>query len=552
VAKISSLPQAGDFDGTEDFPVVQGGATKRGKSGQLASSYRFNATETYYVDDKLVTFGEFDDDLTVFRAAFIDGTEVDYSRRFTAGGWEQASDDIWYFDDKQLLACTLAADDTLIDGCAIDGAVFDLALPGAALRSDQCWYADDKQLLACTLGVDDTLLAGTFIDASIYGAAASTGAPSTPLPPILILADSLSANTGVSISYGQALATATGRTVYNLAIGGQTSRQQVITAGFKAVPATVANNQIVAGSNVITQLGEYAITGMSGSGYRVDNYQWMSTPADLATRTSKVQWGSLKGTVTRTATSATAESYTFVPDAGQQLPMTCPPGTPLVVLPANSYDECTVIFRTGRNDYGLPAVVLDSLQCVIDHTKHGRLIASSITNGAYTAERWSSSAPGSGWSTIFGLEQSIAAKLPGRFQPLRRKIIDMALSALAITPTAQDLFDQASDTVPWSLHLTESTGTLASAIGATDTAFTVTIATGGLSAGTVMKIEDEFVLIKAFSGANVTDCTRAYSGSATAHAAGTATKTIDKIHRSQACYGFEAQQDAAFLLEKGY
>lgn len=408
-----------------------------------------------------------------------------------------------------------------------------------------------RSLALATIDNSGKIVAAQSVDGDRYPSVSSTSSAK----PIFILADSLGTTTGGQTAVYTALSAATGREVLlpGQIVGGMSSRQQVIWAGFKPVTVRFAGNQIINGANTITHLGGVAITGVASAapGY----YQWLST-ADNITRTCKAIAGSIVGTVQRVATGgppSTSEAWTFTPDVGQTLPVTIPEDTILQVIPPVDLSDATVIFMSGRNDYTYAGVTLDSLECTMRACPHGRVVACTVTNGMYDPnELWTSGSPGAGWSTLAALNQAIAERAPRYFLDIRRRLIDKALATIGIAETALDSYHRAHDTVPWSLHYVFGTATLASAIDATQTSFALTGITGSFDSASPLRIGNEFIRVTGYSAGTVTNCVRGYAGStAAAHVAGAGVETRDRIHRSSASNVFQAGEIAAFLAAKG-
>ncbi|RWP64928.1 hypothetical protein [Mesorhizobium sp.] len=244
------------------------------------------------------------------------------------------------------------------------------------------------------------------------------------------------------------------RTVYNRGIGGQRANQIAMRQGGKGFTATASGNQIVSGANTITHFNGVAITGSAGIAATVVNNQPLSTAADNTTRTMSVVWCGITGTVERTASgapSATTEAYSFTPDGGQTLPVTCPPDSPMIVQ-TQADAARSFIWWSGRNSRDLNNwSVVDDVKLMLARQSvakpRGAIL--SIINGEYATEY----AGGSDYIKLTAANAELAAAFPDNYVDVRRYLIDRGLAALSITPTAQDLIDIGNDIVPDSLRI---------------------------------------------------------------------------------------------------
>lgn len=268
------------------------------------------------------------------------------------------------------------------------------------------------------------------------------------LNPIMLAGDSLTA----AAAYMPALVLLSGRDVARTAIGGQTSRHIVGRMSAVAYRLTVDGNQLAAGSNNITAINGNVLSGMQG--LAATNVQFLSTGSGNGVTTATGRLGSITGTLTRTATGgppSTAETYTFVPDASMAayLPCKVPAGTPFQV--DYPYDSYTHVLWLGRNNSGDPAQVLSDVDAAVRRIGHNRIVIMPPPNGDYAGER-SSAADARAYQNFRTIENALAEKYPRYFLNIRRSLIDRGLTALGITPTAQDLIDIADDTIPQSLR----------------------------------------------------------------------------------------------------
>ncbi len=288
------------------------------------------------------------------------------------------------------------------------------------------------------------MLAGAAYPPMVPAIVAPTPTPTATLADIVCVGDSLTA-----AGYGNVLAQLTGRNVATFAIGGQTSRHIAGRMSAVAYRLTLENNRIVDGTNVVTAINGQAFVGMASA--PASNMQFLATGSGNTIYSCKGWLGSIYGTATRVPTGgppSTGESMTFVPDAGQALPASCPAGTPFIVDYA--YDARTHVIWPGRNNYFDTAQVLSDVRAMVRRIGHSRIVLMPPPNGNYTGER-ASSATVAGYNAIRAVENAMAEEWPRYFLNIRRLLIDKSLTALGITPTAQDLTNIADDTMPASI-----------------------------------------------------------------------------------------------------
>ncbi|MET3514357.1 hypothetical protein ABIC63_002129 [Pseudacidovorax sp. 1753] len=247
-----------------------------------------------------------------------------------------------------------------------------------------------------------------------------------------------------------ALATALGIPGFNRGIGGQTSNQIAQRQSGNVVTATLSGNQIVAGANTVTEFNGAAVAGMSTNGARD---QPLSTASDNTTRSMSVSLCGVTGTLTRTANAApsTVEGYTFTPDAGQALPVTCPTQSPMLVL-SNVFADTrriNILWPGRNNDWTSPTQImsdLDAMTKVLIEAGNRRFVVMTVINGNYAAEY----AGASRYVQLMAINRAIMRRYPNNVVDVRSYLINRALAYLGITPTAQDLIDIGNDTVPTS------------------------------------------------------------------------------------------------------
>lgn len=256
---------------------------------------------------------------------------------------------------------------------------------------------------------------------------------------------------GGGTTYLTALSAAlSNRQTVNRGIGGQRSNQIAQRQGGNVPDVTVAGNRIVAGANTITHFNGTPVTP-TGTNPAVD--QLLST-LDQTTRTIKATLAGVVGTVTRTASGGnppTSETYTFTPDAGQIVPVTCPARTPLIVN-VQGDDGCIQILWAGRNNSGFPTAQIqadvEAMVSRIQQFPRRRFLVLAVCNGNIASEY----AGEVNYANIIETNRNLQKRFPANFVDVRRWLIDKGLAAAGITPTAQDLIDIGRDIVPSSLR----------------------------------------------------------------------------------------------------
>ncbi|MER8403551.1 SGNH/GDSL hydrolase family protein [Mesorhizobium sp. M1307] len=265
--------------------------------------------------------------------------------------------------------------------------------------------------------------------------------------------DSLTQN-----GFASALSThLTGRTVANRGYGSQTSAQIAMRQGGLGTTVRMSGNQIVSGANTITHLNGVAITDSTSGNVT----QLLSRRDTNATVTIKAEIAGVIGTVTRNGAGgppSTSETYTFTPDGGQTVPVTCPPDTALVVQ-SQADAALTQVIWVGRNDRGINNwSVVANVRLMVARLRAAakRFVILGIHNGTNYPDEW---VGGIYYADLNKANAELAAAFPDNFFDVRRYLIDKGLTDAAITPTATDLTNIANDVVPSSLladglHLT--------------------------------------------------------------------------------------------------
>lgn len=244
------------------------------------------------------------------------------------------------------------------------------------------------------------------------------------------------------------------RIVLNRSVPGQRANQIAMRQGGGAVRVTLSGNEITTGPNTVTHFNGVAVTGSAGISDSTVNNQPLSTASDNSTRQLAVTIADVTGTLERAASgapAATNEAYTFTPDGGQTLPVTCDPQSYMIVRPGLELTY-SFVYWGGRNNRDLNNwSVVSDVQAMIDRfpVAQPRGAILGIINGDYVTEY----AGGADYINLTAANAELAAAFPDYFIDVRRYLIDNGLAALAITPTAQDLIDIANDIVPSSLRV---------------------------------------------------------------------------------------------------
>ena len=267
---------------------------------------------------------------------------------------------------------------------------------------------------------------------------------------VAVLGDSLTAPGANTTAW----ANATGLPVVNRGIGGQQSRQISARLSGYVVGLTLADDQIVSGANVITAMDGNPIVPTTGAWAS----QILSTGSDGATRTIRGRLGSVVGVMTRSTTtveSVRVENYTFTPDAGQALPVNCPPASAFTIEHAVVDDDhrSIAIIHVGRNDdWTDPAPIIANIASIVERLRergNDRFVIMTPPNGNYPNERKGQTR----YLQLLALEQAIQRRWPQNTFNTRRWLIDRAMAALGIAPTTEDQQDITDDTVPQSLRV---------------------------------------------------------------------------------------------------
>lgn len=409
----------------------------------------------FYYLRKQVVVATVDNALVPANITYLDRSRVDFTtpegatfvNRLTLNEWDFDDTGRYYLAYKQIDYAVTGQDLKPAEARWVDGAVYQIPTPiteWQTITTEGRVYAGYAEISFAVIDASKKIGTAVKLDGSVYDPTKATPVVAPPTA-VLCLGDSITAG-----PYPEALAALSGRTVTKLAIGGQTSRHIVGRASSTGYRLTLANNQIVSGANSVTAINGAALVGMSGISSA--NVQFLSTASGNQTYTATGWLGSVHGTLTRTASGgppSTSETYTFTPDSGYTLPISLPSQTPFVVDQA--LDSRVIIAWLGRNNYTDTTQLFADVESVFRRFGEQRLVLMSVLNGDYPNERASATSP-TGYNAIRLIENTLGEKYPRHFLNIRRKMIDLGLGMLGITPTSQDLTDIADDTVPQSLR----------------------------------------------------------------------------------------------------
>ncbi len=387
------------------------------------ASISTDTSQRWYLTRKQALSGQCDTDRTAQLAVFLDGSKQDFTS-----------------------AATLSAGVVTMN---------QLNVAGGSISAPDRLYLFRREVAVGIADSDLNAQFATFVDGS-NSESVRQGSDAATTGGIICWGDSLTQGTGPVTPYPAYLAAATGRDVLNLGIGGQQGYQIAARMGAIGVPMTVSGNTLSAGANSVTAINGTAPRSVLPfpSEFFYTNLQLLSTQ-DANARSIRGTLGSVRGTLNRTATlvggsytDASTETYTFTPDDGETLPAKVPAGS--VFVADYEQDDRTHVFWLFRNNYTDPNY-LDILDACIRRIGHGRYVIMPVINGDNAGERNSSVDP-TNYNTIRAIEDALTNRYAGRVLNIRRLLIDKGLTALSITPTAQDTTDIADDTVPDSLR----------------------------------------------------------------------------------------------------
>lgn len=254
-------------------------------------------------------------------------------------------------------------------------------------------------------------------------------------PDIVQWGDSLTAQMGSAV-----LAAATGRTVRNAGVGGESSTG--IAARQGAAPYTLlpVGGQIPASGGVAVQIvGSSSWPLLQGDGI----------PDGAFT-------GSLAGVPgTITLTQPSGPSYSHLADDVYTFTRTAPGVAVAVTRPEPFYtdfsaarrDDIAIIWA-GRNDYSSLDTVRGNVRAMVDYLTalHVRYLVVSVTNGR--GEGVGSAA----YTAIVALNAALKNDYGRRFLDVRSYLVSYGLEDAGIPPTPADVADKAANITPSSLR----------------------------------------------------------------------------------------------------
>lgn len=331
--------------------------------------------------------------------------------------------------------------------------------------ADAPLYLDGKQLM---LAIHDP-------DLRIALAVAEDGTITTHgrqdrwlLDEVALFGDSMTAPTQNTDAWAEV----TGLPVYNYGIGGQASPQIMGRFGSTVYGVTMEDDEITAGSNVITHFDGAAPEGMeTGSGMQP---LILSTPASLNDYGSPhylpegVVIGGVRGTLSRSATDtggssqSDTEVYTFTPDEAEsdKLPMRVPPGQPMVVPQRVNHRRIVVFGGLANDDPDTYDVTWENLQAAVELLKANgnyRFIVLTIPTSAYG----NMDAGDPDRAALDDINSKIIKTWPENSFDQARWLVSYGIQAGidagylpddGSVPTAQDDADIANDIIPSSLR----------------------------------------------------------------------------------------------------
>jgi hypothetical protein len=374
-------------------------------------------------------------------ADLVVGSELDSKLETATFTQTIAATQTWYVGFKEVVEGAIDGDGLALSARYLDGSQEDWFAP--ILYDDALWYAGYEQVSVGFSDEDGGIVSAMLLGGLSFEAFKLSADPYNAADTVVFVGDSLTQR-----GYPAAYQTLSERTAVNLGVGAQRSNQIAARIGAIAVPMTVSGGSIVAGANTVTHMNNLALTG--GSGPNISYNQFLSRGDDNTSRSCAGTWGSVHGTLVRTATGgppSTTETYTFTPDAGQTLPAKCPPGTPFVV--DYDYENYTHVIWIGRNNYDDFSTIMDNVESCVRRIGHGRYVVMSVINSTDVVPEQENQA---GWTAIFAIENALAVKYPGNFLNIRRLLIDRGLAVAGLSATGADTADIALDTIPIQLR----------------------------------------------------------------------------------------------------
>jgi hypothetical protein len=221
------------------------------------------------------------------------------------------------------------------------------------------------------------------------------------------------------------------RSIENLGLGGQNSKQIMCRQGAISLRLVLTGNSIPA-------TGGVAVTN-----YNIDVLSYSGTFHTTFT-------GTLSG-IHGTISSDSNNNWTFTRTTGG-LVTNCPPSSVFIFDNAINNRKNTLVMWAGRNNYlGTEEVRNEAVNEIYAGWDYlaptdKRMLVLSVTNGL------NEGAGSAAYTNITEFNKLLESKFGYRYVDVRGYLIAYGLDEAGITPTAQDIIDVAADTVPESLR----------------------------------------------------------------------------------------------------
>jgi hypothetical protein len=416
-----ALGRAAVADG-ETFGVLAGGS-----DGLLRPTlYRRDSstTQTKVLDQLPAT--EFDARIIADRPYYLGTRQVvtaSVDATFAAMSGEYLDGTTFTFDQDIAVSNGLQSVNGALRLGTVEGS---LPLTDASIESGRPYYYGTRQVITAVTDATFQCVAATFLDGTVLG---EDGAEKLPL---VALGDSLA-----DFILGQ-LAAETGRTVIDMAIGGQ--RHFQILNRVIGVTLTTSTNTIASGSNSVTHINSVAVSGATNTA----DHMLLSTPSDTTTRGIAGVAGSIRGTLQRSVPGG-VEAYIFTPDAGQTLPVTFPANTPFIP-DTRTLIEYPFYMSIGRNGSWTDGKSLEVIDRLFKLIPHRNIIMQDVPNSDLNSpNEWGPS--GSLYLQIAAFNASVQQIAGPCYVPVYRILKDRGLALASLTPNSQDATDATNDVI---------------------------------------------------------------------------------------------------------
>lgn len=300
-----------------------------------------------------------------------------------------------------------------------------------------------------------------------------------------------------------------GVAVVNMGVGGETSTQIGVREGGIPTFVTVAGGIIPAygtGVTVVFTSGYEPLTSPNGHVHgSILGVEGQLTLSGLLPQ----------GTFTFTPTSRGGKSVSA-------------PGTPQYI-PDQPYRSDLPIFWEGRNNllqtdagpWGGEQVLSDIAQQVAGLPQGTNYLVLSVLNENDPAER----SNGIYYPNVFELNRTLSSMYGAHYLDIRSILVNSFDPSSAV-----DVTDHSYDVPPSSLSAISAQGTLSTAIGTSDTTFSVSVTSGSIRPFQTLIIDQESIEILQVNGSTITSATRGYGGTVSSHSAGVAVIERDPTH----------------------